>query len=123
MPSDTTQALLDVLLLLVTVGAGMLTKYLKGRLQQSGAPQRLSNLLDMARTAVVAAEKFIGPSKGAEKLFYATAALRACAKQVGIKVTDEEASALIHAALAELDGILSSEPDVPVKEDPLASVA
>lgn len=108
--SSSTQILTDLLLLLATVVSGLLANYVRAKTKANmvaGGTQRLGHLIDLARTAVVAAEKFIGSGNGAEKLLYATGAVQTAAKAVGIKVTEAEASAVIHAALAELDGIFS----------------
>jgi hypothetical protein len=85
-----------ILALLAAIG-GAVRAYLKTVL----TPQRLTTLLDMARAAIAGAEE-LGhaldlPSE--EKYAYAENALRAMAKRLGLRLTDDELNAYIHALL------------------------
>lgn len=89
-------------LVLGTIGVGV--TYVKAYINSHFKPAQIGAVYDLARTAVAGAQQWgVGSSiTGPDKLDFAVKALVTGAKKVGIKLTDEEASSFVHAALREL---------------------
>lgn len=90
-----------ILLSILTVVVGALGAGLRAWLKTLLTPARMETLINMARTVVAAADEIgnaltLPPS---EKYAYAEDALRDLAKRTGVRLTDSEVNALIHAVL------------------------
>ena len=96
---------------IVVAVLGLLAKAANDWLQANITPTKLAHVSDLARVAVLGAEKLGNEVlSGPNKYIAAEMALKAGAKRFGIKLTDAEASAYIHSALAELTGLPSDQP-------------
>lgn len=76
----------------------MARRYLQARL----TPDRLAAVSQLARVAVDAAEEIGNAADGVkpgDKFEYAETFLKQASKRVGVKLTNEEANAFIHAVL------------------------
>lgn len=90
---------------------GLLAKAANDWIKANITPQKLARVSELAHIAVVGAERFgqgLQAITGPEKYAVAEMALLKGAKRLGVKLSDEEASAYIHAALAELTGLVES---------------
>lgn len=93
------EELIAVLAPLVATIIVAVHRWLQARL----TPDRLAAVSQLARVAVDAAEEIGNAADGVspgEKFAYAETFLRQSARRVGIKLTNEEANAFIHAVLA-----------------------
>jgi hypothetical protein len=82
-------------------------KFVDGWLKTKLKPQQYDTVLNLARTAVTAAEQ-VGRDQGlqgADKLELASNALIAGAHRVGLNLDPAEVTSFIHAALAELHAL------------------
>lgn len=90
----------------VLVGvAALLGVYLRKWFLVRLSPTVFNVLLDLARTVVASAEK-VGDATGIDgpqKYAVAEAELTTLAKRAGVRLKGEEANALIHAALSEVE--------------------
>ena len=109
---DTTSTLLDFLLvggfgLLVAVGRA----FIKTRL----TPARMGNVLQLVQTVVQGFQAFGKDHdlSGEDKLAQATEAIRAGARRLGVRLSDEEVTAFIHAALEQVRQYEQLYADIP----------
>jgi hypothetical protein len=113
-----TDQAVQVVGLLIAAAWPIVRAYIKTKL----TPERLAHVQDIARIAVRAAEQIgedygalltqgqpEGTTAGAAKLKFATQAVYAGAKRLGIKLTEPEIDAAIHAALREMNGLAGVE--------------
>lgn len=101
-----TEAIVSFLVALVAIGGAALRSFVRTRF----TPQRLSAVLDLTRTVVIAAEK-VGidlEMGGPEKYAYAEQAIETFARRLGVRLKPEETNALVHAVLMELDTMSDS---------------
>lgn len=86
---------------------------LRSWIQARVTPERLAAVSQLARVAVDAAEE-IGRAtdvKPGDKFEYAETFLKQAAQRVGIKLTNEEANAFIHAVLTGRNEAVQSQVD------------
>jgi hypothetical protein len=91
----------QIIIGVVVAGLAFLGEQARKWLNARVKPTQVANLAGLAREAVSAAEQFYAgtPTAGADKFVYAEAGLLALAKRLGVKLTNDEATTLIHAAL------------------------
>src|SRR5690242_18494770 len=89
-------------LILGAIGIGV--RYVNAFINAHFKPAQMGAVFDLARSAVSAAQEFgVGRGlAGQDKYNFAAEALVAGAKKLGVKLSDEEASSFIHAALREM---------------------
>lgn len=100
-------------LVLGAIGIGV--RYLNAYINSHFKPAQVGAVFDIARTAVNGAQQWGIDLTGPDKLDFAMSALIAGAKKVGIKLTDEEASSFIHAALREMKQVAAFAMDAQAK--------
>lgn len=93
----------EYIIALLTTVVGAVGYAVRQWLKTVLTPRRLNALISMARAAIAGAEEVgnvleLGP---AEKLAYAENALRDLSKRLGLRLTESEVNALIHAILYE----------------------
>ena len=94
----------EYLLALLTAGLGVAVRFIQQWLATRLKPAQYETVLNLARTVVSAADK-IGKDFGVDnkaKYDFAKNVVQTGARKVGLKLTDNEAMAFIHAALKEL---------------------
>lgn len=98
MNADILQGILGIIVLLVAAAGRTIVQARIG-------PERIGAVFQLARVVVTGVERF-GQDyghKGADKLALATSAVLDGARRFGIKLSDDEATSIIHAALADID--------------------
>lgn len=114
----------EAILTLATSIVGLVAYFVRQWITANIKPRQLQTVLDVARTVVAAAEK-IGEEFGVDgkaKYDFAQQVLQSSSKKIGVKLTDGEAFAFIHAVLKEVDSLADLESyDFPAA-DPDAAV-
>jgi hypothetical protein len=87
-------------LILGAIGTGV--RFVNAYITAHFKPQQMGAVFDLARTAVNGAQQWGLDLTGPDKLDFAVNALVEGAKKLGLKLTVEEASSFIHAALREM---------------------
>lgn len=98
-----TDALSNALAALVVALIPIIGLYARQYAKTKLTPARLSDLATVARAAVVGVEKEFGDGSGDVKYQKAASALADAAKTLGLNLSDDLASALIHASLDEVE--------------------
>ena len=98
---DTTATLIDLILV---VGIGLLTAAGRAFIKTRLTPSRMGNVLSLVQTIVSGVQAFGKDHdlSGEEKLAQATVAVQAGARRLGVRLSDEEVTAFIHAALEQV---------------------
>lgn len=94
----------EYILSLVTAVLGVAAVYVRTWIAANVKPKQLQTVLDITRTVVGAADK-IGQDFGVDnkaKYDFASKVLKSSAKKVGVRLSDGEAMAFIHAVLKEI---------------------
>lgn len=99
--------LLTICLTWLAAFVGVLWKLEKKRVSALITPERLAILVDMARTAVAAAETAGNDQgwAGQDKYRLAAEGLVELAKRIGLTLSRDEVAVLIHAVLGELRSV------------------
>ncbi len=86
---------------------GALAPFVRAWVLTKLTPERLAHVNDIARIAVRAAEKLGDDTSasGQQKLNYASEVLVTGAKRLGIRLSQDEVLAFIHAALREMQQV------------------
>jgi hypothetical protein len=87
--------------------------FVRAWVQAKLTPQRVAHVMDIARIAVRAAEKLgddlaaagVTAATSASKLNYAADVVVSGAKRLGVKLTQDEVLAFVHAALREMEQV------------------
>lgn len=102
----------DLVAILAAVLAAVLP-LVRAWIQANVTPQRIATVGALAQTVVIAAERLsfgkAGALTGEQKFDYASNALVSASRRLGVRLKPEEASAYIHAALAQLDAAFPLE--------------
>lgn len=96
------------LLAAAPVVIGGLVPVVRAWLKRDFTQPQVAHVTDIARGAVRAAEKLatlVPGTTGAAKLSFASDVVVTGAKRLGIKLTENEVLAFVHAALVELDNV------------------
>lgn len=101
----------EQILALVVATLAALVPLVRAYVKAKLTPERLAHVTDIARMAVRAAERLAGDlgdflegeTPGAAKLDFAVDVVITGAKRLGIHLTYEEAVALVHATLREME--------------------
>lgn len=107
------RAILDaVLLALVPAIAGSAWSLVRVVIQHKVTPDSLGHIQEVARVAVRGAEQlgndlaeWLGGPQGANKLSFAVSVVTSGAKRLGVKLTPDEATAFVTAALREMEQV------------------
>jgi hypothetical protein len=111
---DTTQLVTSIILAIVTLLAGVLTRYAGAWITANVSVANQDLLSKIAVVAVHAAEQLGDIGQVADKKAWAVAQVDAWLKSVGLAVTAEQVSAAIEAAVhAELHPVAPSVPLLP----------
>jgi hypothetical protein len=110
----------------VSAGAGQLAGALavllvallplvRSYVQTKVTPEKLSHVPDIARVAVRGAEQLgVGNlATGADKAAFASTVVAEGAKRLGLKLSDDEAAAFVHAAVLEMKQINAAPSPAP----------
>ena len=101
MDIEVIETLVGITLLLITAGVNAV---LRLRTQEN-AGGRLADIIHLARILMTGAQEYANDRDyvgGMEKLALVTSALTTGAKRLGVNLSEDEATAFIHAALLEL---------------------
>lgn len=94
---------IEAFLALITL---IITGITQDLIRRRANPQRMGNIVDMARLIVQGVEKYASDRgatyDSADKLALAVSALSTTAQRFGVKLSSDEATAIIHAALQQV---------------------
>ena len=96
----------ELLTTIITAAVGYVVYYAQLTAKARLAPKTLDLVFGIARTAVAAAEEVgqAANASSADKFDVAAAMLKASAKRAGVKLTPEELTGYVHAALRDMRG-------------------
>lgn len=108
------ELILNILLIVVTAGAGILVAYIKKRLgveTMKKIEQEVNNKKELARLAVLFAEQYFRYSNGEEKYVQASKWMSERLSEIGLSLSDSEIRGLLESSVHQMNKTLKAEWD------------